>query len=90
MRLTRVPGHYRFYTLFFLEEYARGRMKLQDTLYQAYEAGQLPVPVQPRDRALFYRRIQEEILRSRPFIETRTLVSTHHCITLLVRYLRNE
>jgi hypothetical protein len=85
MTLTRGA---RFYTLFFLEAFSRGRQKLQDTLYSAFKAGQLPVPVQPVDRTEFYRRIQEKILQSGPFVDTRTLVSTHHCFTLLVHYLR--
>ncbi|KAL1958010.1 hypothetical protein VTO42DRAFT_5222 [Malbranchea cinnamomea] len=77
-----------YYTLFFLESYSNARRGLQDTLYAAYEAGQLPVPVQPVDRAAFYRQLQAKILQNPPFTDTPTLLSTHHCINLLVCYLR--
>ncbi|KAK2804846.1 hypothetical protein FQN51_001488 [Onygenales sp. PD_10] len=77
-----------FYTLFYLETYARSRLNLQSDLYATYEAGRLPVPIQPTDRALIFRKLQAEILQLPPFTNMRTLISTHHCIHLLVSYLR--
>lgn len=85
---TNTQSTNRFYVLFYLESYARARLQLQDSLYTAFEAGRLPVPVQPVDRAIMYRNIQIEILRTPPFTNTHTLISTHHCIHLLVSYLR--
>lgn len=35
-----------------------------------------------------YRELQVKLLRSPPFTDTSTLVSTHHCMQLLVSYLR--
>ena len=78
----------RFYTLFFLETYSKARGQLQNTLYAAYQAGQLPVPVQPVDRSAFYRDLQAKILQSPPFTDAPTLLSAHHCMHLLVSYLR--
>ncbi|EEH33721.2 F-box domain-containing protein [Paracoccidioides lutzii Pb01] len=78
----------RFYTLFFLETYARARLDLQSDLYATYLAGRLPVPIQPPDRSRMFRKLQAEIVRTPPFTNTRTLISTHHCTHLLVSYLR--
>lgn len=77
----------RFYVLFFLEMFFRMRQGLQDSLYAAFEAGKLPVPVQQDDRSEFYLQAQTKILHNPPFTDTRILVSTHHCMTLLVRYM---
>ncbi|OAX83527.1 hypothetical protein ACJ72_02102 [Emergomyces africanus] len=77
-----------FYTLFFLETYARARSELQSDLYATYKAGRLPVAIQPIDRALMFHNLQAKIVHSPPFTNTATLVSTHHCIYLLVSYLR--
>ncbi|PGH09602.1 hypothetical protein AJ79_05658 [Helicocarpus griseus UAMH5409] len=77
-----------FYTLFFLETYAHARLTLQSDLYATYEAGRLPVPIQPVDRSLMFRKLQAEIVKTPPFTNTRTFLSTHHCIHLLVSYLR--
>lgn len=35
-----------------------------------------------------YREIQFKILRSPPFTDTSTLISTHHCMQLILSYLR--
>ncbi|OAT08285.1 F-box domain-containing protein [Blastomyces gilchristii SLH14081] len=77
-----------FYTLFFLETYAQARYELQSKLYATYKAGRLPVAIQPIDRTLMFRKLQAKIVSSPPFTNTPTLVSTHHCIRLLVTYLR--
>lgn len=36
-----------------------------------------------------YRALQAKILQSPPFTDTSTLISTHHCMQLLVSYLRH-
>jgi hypothetical protein len=36
-----------------------------------------------------YRDLQVQILRSPPFTNTATLISTHHCMELLVSYMRH-
>ncbi|KAG5300964.1 F-box domain-containing protein [Histoplasma ohiense] len=77
-----------FYTLFFLETYAQARSELQSNLYAVYKAGRLPVTIQPADRTIMFRKLQAKIVSSPPFTNTRTLVSTHHCIHLLVSYLQ--
>ncbi|OJD18604.1 hypothetical protein AJ78_01375 [Emergomyces pasteurianus Ep9510] len=77
-----------FYTLFFLETYARARSELQSDLYATYKAGRLPVAIQPVDRTLMFRKLQAKIVHSPPFNNTATLISTHHCIRLLVSYLQ--
>ncbi|PGH00419.1 hypothetical protein GX51_05827 [Blastomyces parvus] len=77
-----------FYTLFFLETYAQARAELQSKLYATYKAGRLPVAIQPIDRTRMFRDLQAKIVSSPPFTNTPTLVSTHHCIRLLVTYLQ--
>jgi hypothetical protein len=53
-----------------------------------YDAGRLPVPIQPRDRSAIYHRLQKDILESPPFTDSSTIISTHHCMMLLISYLR--
>lgn len=74
----------RFYTTFFLEAYSQARLQFQESLYRAFEAGQLPVPVQPRDRSVMYRKLQAKILQAPPFTDKQTFISVHHCISLLI------
>ncbi|EZF71022.1 hypothetical protein H105_06654 [Trichophyton soudanense CBS 452.61] len=73
-----------FYTMYFLKKYDEARLELQDSLYEAFEAGKLPVPVQPRDRSIMYRSLQTKILQAYPFLDSRALISAHHCIRLLI------
>jgi hypothetical protein len=40
-------------------------------------------------RRKMYARLQTNILRSPPFTDTSTLIATHHCMCLLVSYLRH-
>ncbi|OAL74535.1 hypothetical protein A7D00_0127 [Trichophyton violaceum] len=75
---------FRFYTMYFLKKYDEARLELQDSLYEAFEAGKLPVPVQPRDRSIMYRSLQTKILQAYPFLDSRALISAHHCIRLLI------
>lgn len=70
--------------MFFLDAYAQARTNFKNALYKAFESGQLPVPVQPRDRSFMYRTLQARILQSPPFTDNKTLISTHHCVLLLV------
>lgn len=78
----------RIYAHYFLETYSRARANLHDALYMDYDAGRLPVPIQPRDRSAIYHRLQKDILESPPFTNSSTLISTHHCMMLLISYLR--
>ncbi|PGH01339.1 hypothetical protein AJ80_09029 [Polytolypa hystricis UAMH7299] len=78
-----------FYTLFFLESYARARLQTRDYYYAEYLRGRLPALVQPSDRTTMYRDLQRTILQTPPFTDTATLISTHHCIHVLVTYLRS-
>mgnify|MGYP001635730406 FL=1 len=57
-------------------------------LVQKYEAGQLPVPLPLEVRQRMYRELQTRILQSPPFTNTAALVATHHCMHLLVSYIR--
>lgn len=57
-------------------------------LVQKYEAGQLPVPLPLEIRQRMYRELQTRILQSPPFTNTAALVATHHCMHLLVSYIR--
>ncbi|CRL22349.1 Cyclin-like F-box [Penicillium camemberti] len=77
-----------YYTLYFLESYASARREHTNMLVQKYEAGQLPVPLPLEIRQRMYRELQTRILQSPPFTNTATLVATHHCMHLLVSYIR--
>ncbi|DAA77663.1 TPA_exp: hypothetical protein A8136_6209 [Trichophyton benhamiae CBS 112371] len=70
--------------MYFLKKYDEARLELQDSLYEAFEAGKLPVPVQPRDRSIMYRALQTKILQAYPFLDSQALISAHHCIRLLI------
>ncbi|PYI02228.1 F-box domain protein [Aspergillus sclerotiicarbonarius CBS 121057] len=77
-----------YYTLYFLESYALARREQTNVLLRDWEAGRLPVPVPPHIRKIMYRELQVKIIRSPPFTDTATLIATHHCMQLLVSYLR--
>ncbi|RAH60536.1 hypothetical protein BO85DRAFT_366782 [Aspergillus piperis CBS 112811] len=77
-----------YYTLYFLETYALARREQTNVLLRDWEAGRLPVPVPPHIRRAMYRDLQVKIIRSPPFTDTPTLIATHHCMQLLVSYLR--
>ncbi|EHA23241.1 hypothetical protein ASPNIDRAFT_207161, partial [Aspergillus niger ATCC 1015] len=77
-----------YYTLYFLETYALARREQTNVLLRDWEAGRLPVPVPPHIRKAMYRDLQVKIIRSPPFTDTPTLIATHHCMQLLVSYLR--
>ncbi|KAG0153526.1 hypothetical protein PDIDSM_2179 [Penicillium digitatum] len=77
-----------YYTLYFLESYASARREHTNMLVQKYEAGQLPVPLPLEIRQRMYRELQTRILQSPPFTNTPALVATHHCMHLLVTYIR--
>jgi hypothetical protein len=57
-------------------------------LLREYEAGRLPVPIPLDVRTVMYAELQAKILHSPPFTDTSTLIATHHCMQLLVSYLR--
>lgn len=57
-------------------------------LLRDYEAGRIPVAIPLEVRQTMYRDLQTRILRSPPFTNTATLVATHHCMQLLVSYIR--
>ncbi|KAF7161934.1 hypothetical protein CNMCM5623_007349 [Aspergillus felis] len=78
-----------YYILYFLEAYNLARRELKNALLQDMEAGRLPGPIPPEVRKSMYRDLQIGILRSPPFTNTPTLVCTHHCMQLLVSYLRH-
>lgn len=78
----------RYYTLYFLEAYSLARREHTNGLLREFEAGRLPVPIPPNIRKSMYREIQFRILRSPPFTDTSTLISTHHCMQLILSYLR--
>lgn len=78
----------RYYTLYFLESYASVRREHTDMLAQKYDAGKLPVPFPLEMRQKMYRDLQTRILQKPPFTNTATLVATHHCMHLLVSYIR--
>ncbi|KAF4160627.1 hypothetical protein CNMCM6936_003822 [Aspergillus lentulus] len=78
-----------YYTLYFLEAYSLARRELKNALLQDMEARRLPVPIPPDVRKSLYRDLQIGILRSAPFTNTSTLICTHHCMQLLVSYLRH-
>ncbi|KAJ5155036.1 uncharacterized protein N7500_010475 [Penicillium coprophilum] len=77
-----------YYTLYFLESYTSARREHTHTLVQKYETGQLPVPLPLEIRQRMYRELQTRILQSPPFTNTAALVATHHCMHLLVSYIR--
>jgi hypothetical protein len=78
----------RFYVSFFLESYADLRLEHQNSLRIHYDAGRLPVPMHPNDRAADYFDFQTSILQEPPFTASRILISTHHALHLLVTCLR--
>ncbi|KAF7126156.1 hypothetical protein CNMCM5793_002578 [Aspergillus hiratsukae] len=78
-----------YYTLYFLEAYSLARRDLKNALLQDLEAGRLPVPIPPDVRKSMYRDLQIRIIRSPPFTNTSTLICTHHCMQLLISYLRH-
>ncbi|KAB8230448.1 F-box protein [Aspergillus alliaceus] len=77
-----------YYTLYFLESYTLARREQTNVLLRDFEAGRLPVPIPPGMRKSMYRGLQVKILQSPPFTNTATLIATHHCMQLLVSYLR--
>ncbi|KAF9893164.1 hypothetical protein FE257_012577 [Aspergillus nanangensis] len=77
-----------YYTLYFLESYSSARRELTHRLVRDFEEKRLPVRIQPHDRKTMYQQLQMEILRSPPFTDNSTLISTHHCMQLLVSYMR--
>ncbi|KAL4809964.1 hypothetical protein BDV18DRAFT_129992 [Aspergillus unguis] len=78
-----------YYTMYFLEAYAVARRELTNTLLLDFEAGRLPVPIPPNIRKDMYQELQRNIMRAPPFTDTSTLISTHHCLHLLVSWLRD-
>ncbi|KAE8149721.1 hypothetical protein BDV25DRAFT_155763 [Aspergillus avenaceus] len=77
-----------YYTLYFLESYTLARREQTNMLLQDFEAGRLPVPIPPDVRKSMYRDLQVKIIQSPPFTNTATLIATHHCMQLLVSYLK--
>ncbi|OJJ36534.1 hypothetical protein ASPWEDRAFT_38130 [Aspergillus wentii DTO 134E9] len=78
-----------YYALYFLETYSLARREQTNTLLHDFEAGRISLPISPEARNSMYRELQLRILQSPPFTDTSTLISTHHCMDLLVSYLRN-
>lgn len=58
-------------------------------LLREYEAGRLAVPISVEVRQRMYRELQIRILQHPPFTNTAALVATHHCMYLLVSYIRH-
>ncbi|KAL2855294.1 hypothetical protein BJY01DRAFT_10030 [Aspergillus pseudoustus] len=77
-----------YYALYFLETYAEARREQTNVLLRDFEAGRLPVPIPPNVRKNMYRVLQQKIVQAPPFTDTSTLISTHHCMQLLVHYLQ--
>ncbi|OJK04969.1 F-box domain protein [Aspergillus brunneoviolaceus CBS 621.78] len=77
-----------YYALYFLETYALARREQTNILLREFEAGRLPVPIPPHIRKVMYRELQVKIIKAPPFTDTATLIATHHCMQLLVSYLR--
>ncbi|KAL4897338.1 hypothetical protein BDV59DRAFT_170337 [Aspergillus ambiguus] len=77
-----------YYTLYFLEAYSRVRREQTLMLLRELEVGKLPALIPPADRKSMYRKLQAQILQSPPFTNNSTLISTHHCLQLLVSYMR--
>lgn len=78
----------RYYTLYFLESYASARREQTNVLLQEYEAGRLAVPISLEARQRMYRDLQTRIIQNPPFTNTAALLATHHCMHLLVIYIR--
>jgi hypothetical protein len=74
--------------LYFLESYAEARREQTNVLLRDFEAGRLPVPIPPHLRKSMYQELQRKIMQAPPFTDTSTLISTHHCLQLLVSYLQ--
>ncbi|PLN85781.1 F-box domain protein [Aspergillus taichungensis] len=77
-----------FYVLYFLEAYSLARREHTNALLRDFEAGRLPVPIPPDVGKSMYRELQKKIIQSPPFTNTDTLISTNHCMSLLVCYLQ--
>ncbi|CEL07602.1 Putative F-box domain protein [Aspergillus calidoustus] len=77
-----------YYALYFLEAYAEARREQTNILLHDFEAGRLPVPIPPHVRKDMHRVLQQKIVQAPPFTDTSTLLSTHHCMQLLVHYLQ--
>ncbi|KAJ5211896.1 uncharacterized protein N7498_003542 [Penicillium cinerascens] len=77
-----------YYTLYFLESYASARREQTNVLLREYEAGRLAVPISLEARQRMYRDLQTRILQNPPFTNTAALLATHHCMHLLVIYIR--
>ncbi|KAL4783169.1 hypothetical protein BJX76DRAFT_330499 [Aspergillus varians] len=78
-----------YYTLYFLESYADARREQTNILLRDFEDGRLPVPIPPDVRKRMYQELQRKIMQAPPFTDTSTLISTHHCMRLLVFWLRD-
>lgn len=74
--------------MYFLNAYNSARREQTNQLLRDYEAGTLNVPVPLEKRRQMNRDLQTEILRQPPFTNTAALVATHHCMHLLVSYIR--
>lgn len=85
MRLTGT----RYYILYFLEAYTSARREHTNMLLREYEAGRMAVPISSEVRQRMYRELQTRILQHPPFTNTAALVATHHCMHLLVSYIRH-
>ncbi|KAJ5692934.1 hypothetical protein N7462_002357 [Penicillium macrosclerotiorum] len=77
-----------YYILYFLESYASARREHLNMLFRDHEAGRLSVPIPLEVRQSMYRELQIRILQQPPFTNTMALVATHHCMHLLVSYIR--
>ncbi|KAJ5174560.1 uncharacterized protein N7482_000437 [Penicillium canariense] len=78
-----------YYTLYFLQSYASARREHTNMLLREHEAGRLSVPIPIGTRRRMYRDLQTRILQAPPFSNTAALVATHHCMHLLVSYIRH-
>ncbi|KAF3386900.1 hypothetical protein F1880_000224 [Penicillium rolfsii] len=77
-----------YYTLYFLQSYASARREHTNMLLREYEAGRLSVPIPIETRRRMYQDLQTRILQAPPFSNTAALIATHHCMYLLVSYIR--
>ncbi|CAI7608034.1 unnamed protein product [Penicillium pancosmium] len=77
-----------YYILYYLESYMSARRENTNMLLREYEAGRLTVPIALRTRQQMYHDIQMRILQNPPFTNTTALLATHHCMHLLVSYIR--
>ncbi|KAL4921973.1 kinetochore complex Sim4 subunit Fta1-domain-containing protein [Aspergillus aurantiobrunneus] len=82
-------GRIWYYTLYFLESYADARREQTNVLLRDFEAGRLPVPIPSDIRKSMYQKLQRKIMQAPPFTDTSTLISTHHCLQLLVSWLQD-